>query len=358
MVLEGTSHKVPKVAAAAIALIRDALTLFGARCWPSKVVLGALKPWFEHSAKVVRDEAFALVVEMHRWLGPNVARHIDQLRSAQVKELSDAFASLPTEPPVPSRTLRSQAGNAAERPQSSSHSSDVVESDLAVETVAMPDNYELAEPHDVLSRLSSSFIEDLAASQWKVRKEQLEALVPLLDVPRLRSGDYWPLSNALTRVRLSLYHLPSDFPLQVIKSDANVFCVELACKAVGLLGRGLRKDFAVHARDALPALMDKFKEKKASVITAIHDALAHWYPWCVALTDAQMSVTEALASKVPAVRLNALSYFATLVKLSSKAILAKHHKTFVPAILAVRIFYVSLHCVTAQDGRGQRWQGA
>lgn len=112
------------------------------------------------------------------------------------------------------------------------------------------DAYESAEAKVVLGQLESGpLLEQVASSKWKERKEALEAMVPLLDTVRLARGDYSRLTSALE---------------QVVTSDANVFCVELAVRCCGLLARGLRRDW-LGARAMLPVLLDKFKEKKQSV---------------------------------------------------------------------------------------------
>lgn len=124
---------------------------------------------------------------------------------------------------------------------------------------------------------------------------------------------------------------------------------------MGLLGKGLRKEFAAIAQNSLPALLEKFKEKKASVISAIHETLAQWRPWCADLSDALGPAMEALASKVPAVRLNTLTYLTTLVANSPKAALVKHHKSLVPTVVGVRFPAIQYCLLPKSDGRGQRW---
>lgn len=66
--------------------------------------------------------------------------------------------------------------------------------------------------------------------------------------------------------------------------DANVIVVSKAAKSLGLLSRGLRKDFPF-ARQVLPTLLDKFKEKKQSVVDEIHEALDFMYDGCFTLPD-------------------------------------------------------------------------
>jgi hypothetical protein len=83
-----------------------------------------------------------------------------------------------------------------------------------MENEAGLDPYDLAEPVDVLSKISSSLFDNLvnfilfsvhyfmtqASSKWKERKEALEDLLKMLDTPRLADGSYHSLISALAKV--------------------------------------------------------------------------------------------------------------------------------------------------------------
>lgn len=49
--------------------------------------------------------------------------------------------------------------------------------------------------------------------------------------------------------------------------------VTLAAKCVGHLATGLRKKFSTYAPMIAPAILEKFKEKKATVVAALRDAI-------------------------------------------------------------------------------------
>jgi len=89
------------------------LRLFGAKFWPSKLVLKSFAPWFENSNKAVRDEVFALVLEMYKWHGAVVQKQTESLRPAQVKELNEAFAGIVPNSATAERLLRSEAAKLA-----------------------------------------------------------------------------------------------------------------------------------------------------------------------------------------------------------------------------------------------------
>lgn len=60
---------------------------------------------------------------------------------------------------------------------------------------------------------------------------------------------------------------------QIVQKDSNVVCVGLAAKCLGSLAVGLKKRFQTYAGAVVPALLEKFKEKKQNVVTANREAI-------------------------------------------------------------------------------------
>lgn len=56
------------------------------------------------------------------------------------------------------------------------------------------------------------------------------------------------------------------YHLQIVQKDANVNVVASALKLLGLLAKGLRGKFAPHACSLLGDVLDKFKDKKATIV--------------------------------------------------------------------------------------------
>lgn len=54
--------------------------------------------------------------------------------------------------------------------------------------------------------------------------------------------------------------------------------VSLAGKCLGGLANGLKKRFQPYAAACVPALLEKFREKKQNVVTALKDALDAIFP--------------------------------------------------------------------------------
>ena len=52
------------------------------------------------------------------------------------------------------------------------------------------DPYELLDPVDILSKLPKNFYELVEEKKWQLRKEALDALLPLSQTPKLAAGDY------------------------------------------------------------------------------------------------------------------------------------------------------------------------
>lgn len=94
------------------------------------------------------------------------------------------------------------------------------------------------------------------AKKWQERKEALEVVDKLSDTIKLEAGDYNELMRAL---------------LRVIAKDTNVMLVALAGKVVAQLARGLRKKFSPFATQTIKTALDKFKEKKTTVVAALRD---------------------------------------------------------------------------------------
>lgn len=145
---------------------------------------------------------------------------------------------------------------------------------------------DLIDPVDIISKLPKDFYEKLEEKKWQIRKESLEALEPLVQNPKLASGDYGELVRALKKV---------------ITKDSNVVLVASAGKCLALLAKGLSKKFQPYAVACVGGILEKFKEKKANVVQALRDAMDAIYP-STNLEAIQDDVFAALANKNPSVK--------------------------------------------------------
>lgn len=151
---------------------------------------------------------------------------------------------------------------------------------------------DLIEAVDILSKLPKDFQEKIEAKKWQERKEVLDALDTLLQNPKLESGDYGDVVRALKKV---------------VSKDTNVVLVALAGKCLAALSRGIGKKFSIYAGACIPAILEKFKEKKPNVVVSLRDAIDAIYP-STNLDTMQEDILEALNNKNPSVKAETTSF--------------------------------------------------
>jgi cytoskeleton-associated protein 5 len=65
--------------------------------------------------------------------------------------------------------------------------------------------------------------------------------------------------------------------LKKLLDDNNINVTIKAANALGLLAKGLRKDFNAQAKMVFPAIIDRLKDSKKQVVDALHQALDAFY---------------------------------------------------------------------------------
>ena len=95
---------------------------------------------------------------------------------------------------------------------------------------------------------------------------------------------------------------------KLIAKDANVVVVAKAAQAVALLANGLRADFTPYAKSTVPVILEKFKEKKASVIQQLHGSMDPISMYCFPIKDGLEIIGEALKSKIPNAKIETLKW--------------------------------------------------
>lgn len=73
---------------------------------------------------------------------------------------------------------------------------------LAVETQKEEtiDPFDLVEAVEILSKIKDEWYENTKAAKWSIRKDALEALITLADVPKLQPGNYGEIVATLKKV--------------------------------------------------------------------------------------------------------------------------------------------------------------
>ncbi|KAK0165415.1 hypothetical protein PV328_003929 [Microctonus aethiopoides] len=258
--LKGTEAKNPKIAAACINTLTLALKEFGSKVINIKPLLKRLPALLEDRDKTVREEGKLMAIEIYRWIGAPLKQQLNTLKPVQLGELEVEFAKLTDAKAYPSRFLRSQKVKntcAAESASGGEVDGAMNEDDDVDADGAEIDPYELIDPVDILSKLPKDFYEKVEAKKWQERKEALEVLESLTKNPKLESGDYGDIVRVLKKI---------------ICKDANVVVVTIAGKCMAGLAAGLKKRFHPYALACLPAVLEKFREKKPTVVTVLREA--------------------------------------------------------------------------------------
>ena len=131
------------------------------------------------------------------------------------------------------------------------------------EESAADDPYDLIDPADILSKIPKNFFELVEEKKWQLRKEALDALLPLSQTPKIENGDFGDVVRVLKKF---------------ISKDTNVMLVALAAQCTAGLAKGLRGHFRSASLQMLPVCLEKFKEKKLNVVTALRDTVDAVYP--------------------------------------------------------------------------------
>ncbi|XP_036673336.2 protein mini spindles isoform X6 [Drosophila suzukii] len=305
--VKGMEAKNPKIVSACVAATTLALREFGHKVIGVKPLIKKLAPLMSDRDKAVRDEGKQLAVEIYRWIGAAMKPQISTLPQVTLKELEDEFEKLKGERAEPSRYLKSQQEKQAKIADAAAveDAYNEEDGDAGPEEI---DPIDLLDPVDILSKMPKDFYDKLEEKKWTLRKESLEVLEKLLtENPKLENGEYGALVSALKKV---------------ITKDSNVVLVAMAGKCLALLAKGLAKRFSNYASACVPSLLEKFKEKKPNVVTALREAIDAIYT-STSLEAQQESIVESLANKNPSVKSETALFLARALTRTQPAALNK-----------------------------------
>ncbi|OIW27913.1 ARM repeat-containing protein [Coniochaeta ligniaria NRRL 30616] len=284
-ILPALSNKQPKVVAASLAALTQIFHNYGCKTADPKPVLKILPKVFGHADKNVRAEATNLTVEFYRWLREAMKPMFwNDLKPTQQTDLEAQFEKVKVEPaPKQERLLRSQQAAKARAPAAGA--GDVEEEAEEADEPAEIDAFDLAEPQEVISKIPADFYENLSSSKWKERKEALEALFPLLNVPRIKDGDFHELNRTFAKCM----------------KDANIMVVTLAAQCIEVLAKGLRRSYSKYRATVMQPIMERLKEKKQTVSDALSAALDAVF-LSTNLTDCMEDIITHLSHKNPQIK--------------------------------------------------------
>lgn len=339
--LKGTTHKVPKLVLACTEALRVTIASFGTpKVLPPKPVLKGISHLFDSKDAKIRGAAKDLTVELTRWLGPDAVKRdlLDKMRDTMQAEVREMIGENPPGLPRATRLTRAEQADPPPEPMDIDGEEETVGANLDTSggpatgapgaEGAIPDAYEYADPEVIFDKLEKTpadkeqpkFWIAIVSAKWKERLGALSQLRELADCPRLAAGDYGDIGRALKKV---------------VTKDANIACVGEACVAAGNLAKGARKEWSREGRMMLPGMLDKFKDKNASVVQKIHDALAQVVRHCFTLGDVSDDVVAALGHKVPKVAEQTLLWVARSIEemKGGKSAVMALHKTMLPAVV-------------------------
>jgi protein STU2 len=294
--LPALSHKQPKIIAATLGAITAIFHNFGIKIVEPKPILKALPKAFGHADKNVRAEAQNLTAELYRWLREAMKPIFwGDLKPVQQQDLEKLFEAVKQEPPPKQeRFTRAQQEAMAVK---SGRGDEIGEEEEAADVeeeggdFVEVDAFDLAEPVDVMSKVPKDFHESLASTKWKDRKDALDALYAIVNVPRIKDGSFDDIVRVFAKCM----------------KDANVAVVTVAANCVEALAKGLRKAFAKYRSTIMSPIMERFKEKKQSVADALGAALDAVFATSN-LTDCLEETLGFLTHKNPQVKLETLKF--------------------------------------------------
>ncbi|KAI1476524.1 ARM repeat-containing protein [Daldinia eschscholtzii] len=290
-ILPAISAKQPKVIAAALAALTTIYHNYGCKIADPKPALKILPKAFGHADKNVRAEATNLAVEFYRWLRDAMKPMFwGDLKPTQQSDLEAQFEKIKAEPaPKQERLLRTQQEALARAPPPGAE--DEVEDEDGAEEPAEVDAFDLAEPQDVLSKVPANFHDNLGSSKWKDRKEALEALFAVINVPRIKDGDFNEINRGLAKCM----------------KDANIAVVTQAAQCIEVLAKGLRKGYGKYRSIVMTPIMERLKEKKQTVADALGAALDQVF-LATSLSECLEEILSFLSHKNPQVKEGSMKF--------------------------------------------------
>ncbi|KAI0046098.1 ARM repeat-containing protein [Auriscalpium vulgare] len=307
-ILPGLGAKQPKTVAGTVTALKEIVRLFGPQVTPPATVLKSLPKIYGHSDKTVRAEGANLTHAFYQYLGAGIEPWLADLKPVQVKELKEAWEALEKDGKgkgtlKPERLTRLQAREAE---QTAPAGGDDAADDGPNEELALPDPRQFAEEVDIIPKLPSGLQASLASSKWKDRKEALDELLSLLNAtPRVKeASELGELAKSLaTRVQ----------------GDANINCVMVAAQCLEALAKGLMSGFARYRETVVPPMLERLKERKASVTDTIGAALDAVFQ-STSLADIVGDILPALSNKNPQVKEGSVKFMTRCLATSTQAI--------------------------------------
>lgn len=334
----GYTHRVPKVALASVRALKACVEAgLGRDASVAKALPGVL----EHKDGAVRaaarevvallgskgDADGALRAALRKKLREGTMAEVEALLAPNGAPADDSKAGV--------RAAGVSRGAAVVRPRTAGPGgradkgkASTAAPDAAAPAAAEVDDaaYQAAAPVDIMPELekqhfgddSLQLFEALESRKWTDKRAALQA-VKRTCATNLRLGGrgYFDLVRAV----------------KSLMADSNVAIVTEAASTVTALARGLRADFAQHARQLLGTMVDKLKEKNTGVTRALKEALAAVSLYSLPLAEVAEDAARGLAHKVPKVRAETAGWICGVAETEPVAKLTKGLPELAPRLV-------------------------
>eukprot|EP00080_Pristionchus_pacificus_P000601 PDM60621.1 zyg-9 [Pristionchus pacificus] len=228
-----------------------------------KLVVPILAKHASEADAEVREASLAAIGSVQRMIGDkNVKSMIgdlekDENKMKKVNEGAARAAELAAEhaaKTAPPAASSSKNGGGEEETETESAPTSARPAAKAKEA----DPWDFADAFDILGKMPSTFEGEagVESKKWTERRDALQALLDLLvaNIKLCPKGNYAELVGTLRKI---------------LEKDANINVAALAAKCLTHIATGLRAKFGPHASTILPAILEKFKEKKATLATPL-----------------------------------------------------------------------------------------
>lgn len=304
-IIPSLTHRLPKLVAGCTSALYIIVENFGCKVIPPNAIVPSLAKLFAHADRSVRAEATKLTVELYIWMKDSLETVLfSELKPVQQKDLRALFESKKDEKPEQKRYTVAQQEEISRRKEIESAKHAQVEDENADGDIEMRDvdenengeldfdPYEIAEPVDVLLKIPGDFNSRLSSAKWKDRKEALDDVFAILEkTVKIVPGDYTSLVKNFAKCM----------------KDANIQVVQLAANCTEFLIRGLRSGFFKYINIILGPMIERTKEKKASVATALSNALDAIFA-ISSLSDILDEIISGMSSKIPQIKIASTNY--------------------------------------------------
>lgn len=289
--------RLPKLVAGVVTCLHSIISNYGCKSVIlPKPIITHLAKLFAHADKNVRAETTKLTVELYKWMGQALEMVLfPELKPVQQKDLAKLFEGIKGTTTEQLRFTRKEQEQREVEAEAAAPSDDDIEMADAAEANggAVVDPYEFIDPVEVLSKLPTDLNSRIDSTKWKDRKEVLDEV-------------YLVLSKAIKIKANDDYgHLVRIFAKCM--KDANVQVVQLAANCCEFLVKGIGKEFHKYRTAILAPMIDRLKEKKASVATALSDALDSIFS-VSSFADVLEEIFIGMNNKTPQTKIATTSY--------------------------------------------------